>query len=106
MTLDFKKELIRKAIHLLSIFFLIIYLFFAETANHKVALLILSFILIVLLEFEYARVELGAKIPLLKKFWEYRREKEKETLGGEIYFLIGAIISLAIFDITATSPNA
>ncbi|MFH1823691.1 MAG: diacylglycerol/polyprenol kinase family protein [Candidatus Firestonebacteria bacterium] len=98
MPWDFKKEIIRKSIHLLSILFLSIYVFFAEAVNHKVALLILSFVLIILLELEYARIELGAKIPLIKKLWEYRREKEKENLGGEIYFLIGAIICLAIFD--------
>lgn len=98
MSWNFKKEIIRKSIHLLSILFLSIYVFFTEAINHKIALLILSFILIILLELEYARIEIGAKIPLIKKLWEYRREKEKENLGGEIYFLIGAIICLAIFD--------
>ena len=96
---DFKKEIIRKSIHLLSILFLVIYVIVSDQVNHKVGLFILSFILIILIELEYARVELGAKIPLLKKLWEFRRDKEKEHLGAEIYFLLGSIICLAIFDL-------
>jgi len=96
---SFKKELVRKSIHLFSIIFLIAYALVSKTVNHKVALLFLSFMLVILFELEYVRVELGAKIPFLRKLWEYRREKEKEKMGAEIYFLLGAIISLAIYDL-------
>ena len=99
MAWDFKKELIRKSIHLFSIFFLVIYVLVSNSVNHKIALLILSFILVLLLELEFVRVELGAKIPLLRSLWEFRRDKEKYHMGGEIYFLLGAIICLAIFDL-------
>lgn len=96
---SFKKELIRKSIHLLSIIFLVSYVLVSKEVNHKVGLLFLSFMLVFLFELEYARVELGAKIPFLKKLWEYRRDKEKDHLGAEIYFLLGSIICLAIFDL-------
>ncbi|MEI7903860.1 MAG: hypothetical protein WCI43_00420 [Candidatus Firestonebacteria bacterium] len=96
---DFKKELIRKSIHIFSVSFLVIYVFVAGSVNHKVGLLVLSFMLIILFEFEYARVELGAKIPFLRRLWEFRRDKEKNHMGGEIYFLIGSIICLSIFDL-------
>ncbi|MCX5776974.1 MAG: SEC59/DGK1/VTE5 family protein [Candidatus Firestonebacteria bacterium] len=96
---NFKKELIRKSIHLFSVIFLVVYVLVANFVNHKIALLFLSFLLVILFELEYARVEVGAKIPLLRKLWEYRRDKEKNHMGAEIYFLLGAIISLAIYDL-------
>jgi len=96
---SFKKELIRKSIHLFSVIFLVSYVLVSNSVNHKVALLFLSFMLIILFELEYVRLEIGEKIPLIRKLWEFRREKEKNRMGGEIYFLLGAIISLAIFDL-------
>lgn len=96
---NFKKELIRKSIHLFSVIFLVVYVLVSNFVNHKIALLFLSFLLVILFELEYARVEVGAKIPLLRKLWEYRRDKEKNHMGAEIYFLLGAIISLAIYDL-------
>ncbi len=96
---DFKKELVRKSIHLSAVSFLILYVLVTNTVNHKVGLLALSFMLIILFELEFVRVELGTKVAFLRKLWEYRRDKEKEHLGGEIYFLIGSIIVLAVFDL-------
>lgn len=100
MAWDFKKEIGRKTIHLLSILFLIIYAIFSSYFNHKIALLILSFILIVLIELEYIRLELRKKIPIVSSLWKYKRKKEKSKLGGEVFFLIGAIICLAVFNTT------
>ncbi len=96
---SFKKELIRKSIHLFSVVFLVSYVLVSNSVNHKVALLFLSFMLIILFELEYVRLELGEKIPFVRKLWEFRRDKEKNHMGGEIYFLLGSIISLAIFDL-------
>lgn len=54
----------------------------------------------IFLELEYFRLEIGNKIPILSKIWGYvRREKEKNQIGGDIFFLIGAILVLAVFDI-------
>jgi dolichol kinase len=99
MVWDFKKEVGRKTIHLLSTSFLIIYIIFASTFSHRIALLILGFLLIILIEFEYLRVEVGMKIPLISLLWKYRRPKEKNKLGGEVFFLIGSILCLALFDL-------
>ena len=96
---SFKKELIRKSIHLLSVIFLVSYVLVSNSVNHKVALLFLSFMLIILFELEYVRLELGEKIPVVRKLWEFRRDKEKHHMGAEIYFLLGSIISLAIYDV-------
>ena len=100
MEWDFKRALGRKLIHVLSISFLIIYILVSSTFNHKIALFILAFLLIILIELEYFRVELGIHIPILGYLWKrFRREKEKHTLGGEVFFLISSIIVLAIFDL-------
>ena len=99
MSWDFKKEIGRKFIHLLSIFILIGYLFFASTFNHRFALFILAFFLILSIEFEYFRIETGRKLPVIHHLWKYKRASEKNRLGGEVFFLIGAIICFAIFDL-------
>ena len=96
---NFKRELARKFVHFLSIFILLIYFAVSDFFNQKIALFLLVLILIIFLEFEYLRIEIGRKIPILNNIWKYlRREKEKDKLGGDIYFLIGAILVLSIFD--------
>ena len=96
---NFKRELARKFIHFLSIFIILIYFFVSDIFNPKTALILLTFILIFFLELEYLRLDFRREIPFLKKLWSYfRREKEKDKLGGEVFFLIGAILVLAVFD--------
>jgi phytol kinase len=98
--LNFKRELARKFVHLLSVLILIIYIFASDIFNVKIALMILVFILIVSLEFEYFRIEVGNKIPILGRVWKYvRRDKEKGKIGGDVFFIVGAILVLAIFDL-------
>lgn len=96
---DFKREIGRKVIHLLSLSFLIIYAFFSSYFNHKIALIVLAFLLTILIEIEYFRLEIGKHIPILSYLWRmYKREREREALGGEVFFLIGSIICLAVFE--------
>ena len=97
---NFQKELARKSVHLLSVSILLIYFILSDMFNRQIALIILVLILMISLEFEYLRIEIGKKIPILNKIWAYvRRDKEKGKLGGEVYFLIGAILVLSIFDL-------
>ncbi|MFH1290840.1 MAG: diacylglycerol/polyprenol kinase family protein [Nanoarchaeota archaeon] len=99
MKWSFKRELARKFVHFLSIFILLIYFLISDFFSEKIALIILVLILMIFLEFEYLRIEVGKKIPILNKIWSYvRRKKEKNKLGGDIFFLIGAILVLAVFD--------
>jgi len=98
MSWDFKKEVKRKAIHLPSVSFILIYLLFFGFFDEKVALLVLLAVLIIGIEFEYLRVEAKYKIPIISRLWKYKRKKEQNRLGGEIFFLLGAIICLAVFD--------
>lgn len=95
MPFDFKKELKRKAIHLLSLAFIAIFYFVSANYGEKLALFSLVLLLIIFLEVDYFRVELGKKLPLIHYLF---REKEKEKHGGQVFFLIGAIICFAVFD--------
>lgn len=96
--MDLKQELKRKGTHLLSITFIGIYLLFS-LINPKAGLYALSFLLVIAIQIEYLRVELKANIPILSQIWAVlKREKEADKLGGEVFFLLGAILSLALFD--------
>lgn len=96
---DFSRELGRKLIHLLSIVFVLLYFGVANFFGHKAGLLALAGLLIALLEIEYVRIELKAKLPILSYLWSrFRRRSEHQRVGGEIFFLLGAIIVFAVFD--------
>ncbi|MEK6906799.1 MAG: CTP--2,3-di-O-geranylgeranyl-sn-glycero-1-phosphate cytidyltransferase [Nanoarchaeota archaeon] len=92
---DFKSELKRKVVHLLSLLFLLSYVIFGSLCGKRVALLLLTFLLIWFLELEFIRLRTKIKIPLISRLW---RKKEKDRVGGQVFFLIGAIIALAVFD--------
>ncbi len=95
MDWDLKKELKRKSIHLLAIFFIVIFILISSRFGKSLALFALVFLLIVFLELDYVRIELRKKIPFISGLW---RLKEKDRPGGQVFFLIGAIICLAVFD--------
>ncbi len=92
---DLKKELKRKAIHLLALSFIIIFILISSNYGETLALFALVFLLIIFLELDYVRVDLRRNIPFVSGLW---RLKEKNRPGGQVFFLIGAIISLAVFD--------
>jgi dolichol kinase len=100
MKWNFKRELARKFIHFLAVFILLAYFIVSDFFNPQIAMLTLVFILIIALELEYLRIEFGKKIPVLNKVWAYlRRDREKNTIGGDVFFLLGGILVLAIFDL-------
>jgi dolichol kinase len=100
MKWNFKNELARKFVHLLSISILVIYFLVSDIFDKQIALIILVLVLIVFIEFEYLRIEIPREIPILKDIWGYsKRKKEKNRLGGDVFFLIGAILVLAVFDL-------
>ena len=90
-----KFEIKRKFIHIFALFYIAIYYVFFKLYNHSIGLLALAILLTIFLIVEFLRLKLKIKIPLFHIFW---REKERDKLGGHIYFIIGAIISFAFFD--------
>ena len=95
MAWNFKKELARKGVHLLSLFFIALFVIVSESYGEKLALLSLVLLLVWFIEIDYVRVEMKKKIPIISRFF---RRKEKDKHGGQVFFLIGSIICLAVFD--------
>jgi len=99
MVWNFKNELARKAIHFFSLLIILVYFLVSDFFNQRIALTFLVLILIIFIEFEFLRLEVRRKIPILNKIWAWtRRRKEKHLLGGDVFFLLGAILVLAVFD--------
>jgi dolichol kinase len=84
-------EVLRKSVHLVSIFIVLIYEFFGKDT----ILWVLMLFLITVLFLEYFRLEKGMKIPF---FYMMYREHEAESLGGHIYFALGAIAVISLFN--------
>jgi len=97
---SFKDEVGRKVIHVFILFFPCVYFFFAVLSGHLAGLLALVALLVVGIILEYLRLEHNARLPVLSWLWDnFRREKEKDRLGAEIYAQLGVIVALAVFDI-------
>jgi len=88
---EFVFELMRKSVHLVSIFIVLIYEFFGKDAILWVLMLFLVTVLIL----EYFRLEKGMKIPF---FYMMYREHEADRLGGHIYFALGSIAVISLFN--------
>jgi len=85
----------RKAIHVLGISYLLLYWITLKLFNHTIAMLILLFVFITLIVIEFFRINEHKKFPIIHILW---REKEENSLGGQVYYLLGMILALAIFD--------
>lgn len=83
-------EVMRKSVHLVSIFIVLIYEFFGKDA----VLWVLMLFLVTVLFLEYFRLEEGMKIPF---FYMMYREHEADRLGGHIYFALGSIAVISLF---------
>ena len=88
-------ELKRKSIHLLSLIFVAIYIFFLKYYGEQSGLIVLTLMLVLFLLLEFFRVQLKKKIPIIHGLW---RSKEKNRMGGQVYLIAGMIIAFAVFD--------
>lgn len=85
-----KTELQRKVVHVTSLLIVAGYYILPKAA----VLFIMTLFLIVFLELEFLRIDLKLKLPLFHKLY---RKKEENTLSGNVFFLIGAIIAISVF---------
>jgi len=101
MPLDsFRKEVGRKIIHLFALAYLALYLFFAIFFSHRAGLFVLVALLVIQIFLEYIRLEKKKRLPLLGFLYDkFRREEELDKIGAEVYFILGFIVSLAVFDL-------
>jgi len=96
----FKREAGRKAIHAFIMLFPCIYFFFRGLFGHLEGLLALVALLVLGIVIEYLRLEHRVRLPILSWLWDnFRREKQKDRMGAEIYALLGVIVALGVFDI-------
>ncbi|MEA2004131.1 MAG: SEC59/DGK1/VTE5 family protein [archaeon] len=89
--ISIRKEIFRKMVHLTSVLIVGSYYYFGK----QVTLYLLAVTLILFIESEYVRIEWKKILPLVH---DGIREKERYTMAGHVFFLIGAIISISIFD--------
>jgi phytol kinase len=85
----------RKAIHVLGILYVLGYWIFLKIFSHTIAMLVLLSVFISFIGIEYFRINEKKKIPVIHVLW---RAKEENSLGGQVYYILGIIIALAIFD--------
>jgi phytol kinase len=84
----------RKAVHILGLGYVLVYWIAQRIFSHLIAMIILISSLIFFLVIEYFRIKEKRKFPFDNLF----RPKEENSLGGQVYFLLGIIIALAIFE--------
>lgn len=80
----------RKAVHLTSIFIVLFYYTLGKTTT----LNILTLVLVIFLAIEYFRVERKEKVPIV---WRFYRPEEEGKIGGNVAFMMGAIIVISVF---------
>ncbi len=88
---EFILEILRKSVHLVSILIVLIYDFFGKEA----VLWVLMLFLVTVLVLDYFRVEHGIRIPF---FYIMYRKDEADRFGGHIFFALGAISVIALFN--------
>ena len=88
-------EIKRKLFHVLSVIYIIIFVLVAKYYGKQWGILALIGILILFLLLEFLRIKFNFKVPIFHKLW---RQTEKKQIGGEVYFIIGAIIAFSVFD--------
>jgi len=93
--ISFRKELLRKLVHLMELPVLIVYSVLRSTFGDKVGSLALTLMLIILLELEYIRLEYKLELP---KAIDILRRHERDNLSGSIFFIAGTIIAFAAYD--------
>ena len=89
-------EVKRKTIHVLGLSYVLFYWVALKIfQSSQIAMLLLLSTLLIFISIEFFRITEHKKIPILHVLW---RPKEENTLGGQVYYILGIILALAIFD--------
>lgn len=91
-------ELIRKTLHLSGLFVVVGYTLLLNYFSPRLALLVLTGILLILLEMEYIRLEHKPRGKVLDFFEGIFRSHEKNQLTGAVFFVMSCIIAFSAFD--------
>jgi phytol kinase len=86
----------RKAIHVFGLIYVLLYwVSFKVFKSSQIAMLLLLAVLLIFVSIEFFRITKHKKIPILHVLW---RPKEENTLGGQVYYILGIILAISIFD--------
>ena len=88
-------EFKRKTIHFLASLYIAAYWIIMKILGHQIAMLFLVATLMFFITLEFFRIAEHRRIPIFHILW---RAKEENSLGGQVYFMLGLIIALAVFD--------
>lgn len=92
---SFRREILRKALHMSSIFVIILYFILKELYSKEIALLTLLFILLLFMVYEIMRLKAkNIKLP----FSDVARYKERSKFTAGIYVIVSILITFAVFD--------
>ena len=86
----------RKAFHVLGLGYVLFYwIVFRIFKSSQIAMLLLLSVLLIFITIEFFRITKHTKIPILHVLW---RPREENTLGGQVFMVLGIILALSIFD--------
>jgi dolichol kinase len=98
MAWKYKSEIARKTFHLSAVLLIAAYFLVSYYSRHLWGVLSLAIILAIFALFEYTRLVLKKRIPIVSWFWQLKRQSERKKLGAEVYFILGALICFSLFD--------
>ena len=89
-------ELKRKAVHIFGLLYVLYYwLALKYLDSHQIGILILLTFIVFFIAVDYFRIIKNKRIPIVQFLW---RKKEKDVLGGQVYYVLGITIALAFFE--------
>lgn len=89
-------ELFRKLVHLLGLIIVLLYSVLYHFFSAQIAILGLTAVLLLILEFEYIRIEHRPKI--ISFFDAVFRPHERDHIAGSVFYVISCIICFAAFE--------
>jgi dolichol kinase len=90
-----RREILRKLFHLYQVPAIVGYIVIRYYLSERIATFALAVILMIILEYEFLRLEWKVKIP---DPFGILRHKEKKSASAMLYFIIAIIIVFSVFD--------
>lgn len=89
-------ELFRKAVHLSGLLIVVGYTLLLNYFSEKIAILVITGLLLILLHIEYLRIEHKPKIATM--FDGIFRTHEKDNISGAVFLVISCVLCFAAFE--------
>ncbi len=95
MRKKFHKEILRKLFHLYQLIVIVGYIGLRYYLSERIATFALAILLMIILEYEFLRLEWKVKIP---DPFGIMRKHEKKTATGTLFLVLSTIVVFAVFD--------